>query len=92
MVEWVIADGCTCSKFAARFRLQVEISVGPTAGRVAAPAFCSNGPAVFAVFAGNYQRQAIAAPQKYSIAGGVVKGRTAGQRQMRAGSSVRWQK
>jgi hypothetical protein len=48
--------------------------------------------AVFAVFAGNYQRQTIAAPQKCSIAGGVVKERTARQRPIRAGSSARWQK
>jgi hypothetical protein len=92
MVEWAIADGCTCSKSAAKLRLQVEIWVGPAVGRVAPPAFCSNSPAVFAVFAGNYQRQAIPAPQKYSIAGGGVKGRTAGQRQIGAGSSARWQK
>ena len=71
----------------AKFRLKVEVWAGPMVGIVAA--LCSNGPAVFAVFAGNYQRQAIPAPQKYPIAGGVVKGRTAGQRQIRAGSSSR---
>jgi hypothetical protein len=38
--------------------------------------------AVFAVFAGNYQRQTIPPPQKYSISGGMVKQRTAGQRPM----------
>jgi hypothetical protein len=92
MVEWAIADCCACSKSAAKLRLEVEIWVSPTVGRVAPPAFCSNGPAVFAVFAGNDQRQTIPAPQKYSISGGVVKERTAGQRQIRAGSSARWQK
>jgi hypothetical protein len=35
-------------------------------------------PAVFAVFAGNYQRQTIPTPQKCSIAGGVVQEKTAG--------------
>jgi len=68
----------------AKFRLKVKIWVAAVVGRVA---LCSNGLAVFAVFAGNYQRRAILAPQKYPIAGGVVKGRTAGQRQIRAGSS-----
>ena len=65
----------------AKFRLKVKIWVAAVVGRVA---LCSNG---LAVFAGNYQRRAILAPQKYPIAGGVVKGRTAGQRQIRAGSS-----
>ena len=74
------------------FLLKVEIGVAAVVGRVTPAALCSNGPAVFAVFAGNYQRQAIPAPQKYPIAEGVVKGRTAGPRQIRAGSSARWRK
>jgi hypothetical protein len=49
-------------------------------------------PLFLLFFTGNYQRQTIAAPQKCSIAGGVVKERTARQRPIRAGSSARWQK
>jgi len=38
------------------------------------------GPAVFAVFTGNYQRRTVSQPQDYSIAGGATSKKTAGGR------------
>jgi hypothetical protein len=49
-------------------------------------------PLFLLFFTGNYQRQTTPAPQQCSIAGGVVKERTARQRPIRAGSSARRQK
>jgi len=38
------------------------------------------GPAVFAVFTGNYQRRTVSQPQDSSIVGGAASKKTAGRR------------
>jgi hypothetical protein len=75
----VVAACCICSNSAARFLLQVDVQVGRDHSQK-----CQTGPlvgrlsAVFAVFAGNYQRRITPSPQKRSTAGGIVNKKTAG--------------
>jgi hypothetical protein len=90
MVEWVVADCCTCSKSAAKLRLQVEIGAGLKVRQKFSASRVFEWSPLF--FAGNYQWQTIPTPHKCLIASGVVKERTAGQRLIRAGSSARWLK
>jgi hypothetical protein len=79
MVELTVAACCICSKSAAKFLLQVDVQVGRDQSQK-----CQTGPlfarlpAVFAVFAGNYQRRTTPLPQKCSTAVGIVNERTAG--------------
>jgi hypothetical protein len=88
MVESVIADCCICSKFTAKLRLQVVIRVGRYCGHVGLVSLFSEEPPLFAVFAGNYQRQTIPRPQRCSISGDVTEERTA-EHQLMPGLFVR---